>query len=134
MEPACGSGTIVKVLSNAGYDVTESDIRKGSDFLALTAGAENIVTNPPYKQAFEFVEHAKIVAKRKIAMLLPLEFLGGQRRFTLYQDRRFPLKVVYVFAERLTFGEGKMFPTAHAWFVWERGCRSQPRVDWIAPK
>jgi hypothetical protein len=64
-------------------------------------------------------------------MLLPVEFLHGVARYALFQDRRFPLKIVYVFASRLCFGMDTPAAVAHAWFVWDRNSRGEPRIGWI---
>jgi hypothetical protein len=53
-------------------------------------------------------------------MLLPVEFLHGGTRFDLFQDRRFPLRVVYVFSSRLCFGSKTHATVGHAWYVWDR--------------
>ena len=46
----------------------------------------DIVTNPPYKYALEFVEKAlSLIEKgRKVAMFLRIQFLEGQRRRKLF--------------------------------------------------
>ena len=72
------------------------------------------------EQALEFVEHAKSIATRKIAMLLPLEFLQGKSRYEFFQDKAFPLKVVYVFSSRLSFGQDGTAMVGHAWYVWHK--------------
>ena len=64
-------------------------------------------------------------------MLLPLEFLHGGTRFELFQDRRFPLKVVYVFSTRLCFGTETHATVGHAWYVWERKHKGEPTLRWI---
>lgn len=42
----------------------------------------DIITNPPYKYALEFVERAleSVLPGRKVAMFLKLQFLEGQKR------------------------------------------------------
>ena len=68
-EPACGPGAIVQVLRQAGHDVTATDLVEWGcpdstsriDFLLeqrAPDGIESIVTNPPFKNAPAFVEHA----------------------------------------------------------------------------
>jgi predicted nucleic-acid-binding Zn-ribbon protein len=54
-EPACGEGHLAKVLTDAGYDVTSTDLvdygfgTPSQDFLAERKPlAKHIVTNPPY--------------------------------------------------------------------------------------
>jgi hypothetical protein len=61
-EPACGDGSISKELEAAGYAVHSTDLidrgygTGGVDFLLdYRTSADNIVTNPPFKFAEEFV-------------------------------------------------------------------------------
>jgi len=75
--------------------------------------------------------HAKKIATRKIAMLLPVEFLHGGTRFELFQDRLFPLKVVYVFSSRLRFGSETVATVGHAWYVWDRKHKGEASLGWI---
>jgi hypothetical protein len=131
LEPACGYGAMVRVLPQHGYTVEAADLSYGADFLRRSVWAANVVTNPPFRLALEFVAHAKAVATRKVAMLLPVEFLHGVARYALFQDRRFPLKIVYVFAARLCFGMDTPAAVGHAWYVWDRNSRGEPRIGWI---
>ncbi|HKD76393.1 MAG TPA: hypothetical protein VKB76_12900, partial [Ktedonobacterales bacterium] len=59
--PCCGHGAIADVPRGAGHDVTATDLDLDCiDFLLVRnapAGAEAIVTNPPYRLAAEFVRH-----------------------------------------------------------------------------
>src|SRR5262245_10318137 len=68
-EPACGPGSIVRVLRQHGHKVVASDLRdhhcpyatSGVDFLIefrAPDGIETILTNPPFKLVEPFVEHA----------------------------------------------------------------------------
>jgi hypothetical protein len=134
LEPAAGDGAIVEVLEQGGYKVLSSDIRTGTDFLVSHRIVDNLVTNPPYRVAHEFVSHAKRVALKKIAMLLRLDFLHGSGRYELFQDRNFPLARVYVFSRRLQFSPDNTGSPmmSHAWFVWDRSCHGSPRLGWIA--
>src|SRR5258707_206157 len=93
-ECACGPGAIVRVLRGAGYSVLGTDLvsygspdqdHGGRDFLHdlpnLPDGnvVEAIVTNPPFRLAGEFVEHALKLCPRVI-MLLRLTFYESKRR------------------------------------------------------
>ena len=131
LEPACGDGAVVRVLRKQGYNVEATDIRKGQDFFERTEPVPNIITNPPYRHSLDFILHAKKLATHKIAMLLPVEFLHGGTRYELFQDRRFPLKVVYVFASRLRFGSETNATVGHAWYVWDRWHKGEPTLRWI---
>lgn len=95
LEPSCGEGHMSKVLEAHGYDVTSRDIvDRGygdvADFLADTNTAWNgdIVTNPPYKYALDFVLKAlRIIPDgKKVAMFLKLTFLEGKTRRVLFNS------------------------------------------------
>lgn len=144
-EPACGEGHISKVLEEAGYDVQSTDLIDrgfgvgGVDFLSLdeTDGLwdGDIITNPPYKYAKEFVEQAlRLVNQgRKVAMFLKLTFLEGKGRRELF--RTAPPKTVYVSSARLQCGKNGDFSgtsmVAYAWYVWEKGYRGPSVIRWI---
>lgn len=131
-EPACGEGHLSKVLEERGYNVFSTDLVDrgfgigGRDFLAET-GIFNgdIITNPPYRYAKEFVEKALEIVPpgNKVALFLKLTFLEGQGRRSLFRDR--PPQTVYVSSARLRCGKNGVFvgqsAVAYAWFVWRRG-------------
>ena len=92
-EPACGEGHISKVMEQHGHFVRSTDLvdrgfgEGGIDFLMQwERWYGDIVTNPPYKLAQEFVETAMelIADGRKVAMFLKLTFLEGQARQALF--------------------------------------------------
>ena len=111
-EPACGEGHISQVLKDHGLLVSSSDLidrgygAGGVDFLNHQGGGycTNIITNPPYKYAKEFVEKALdvIAPGYKVAMFLKLTFLEGQGRRDLFKNN--PPQTVYVSSARLECG------------------------------
>ena len=145
-EPACGEGHISKVLESAGYDVKSTDlIYRGfgspipQDFLhdEIANFAGDIITNPPYRYATEFVEKALgiIGDGHIVAMLLKLTFLEGKKRKQLFA--KYPPKKVYVFSERVVCALNGDFKNVgssavcYAWFVWGKGFTGKPEIDWI---
>lgn len=148
-EPACGPGSIVRVLRAAGHDVCASDLvdyespdqdHCGWDFLSertVPNGADTIVTNPPFKNAAEFVAHALQLCPRVI-MLLRLAFLESTKRTPILDGGH--LARVHVFRNRLPMmhrdgweGPKVSNPTAFAWFVWDRnhqGPCELKRLSW----
>ena len=93
LEPSCGEGHISEVLKAHGYDVVSRDlIDRGygevADFLSIDnlKWDGDIVTNPPYRYALDFVEKAlQIIPEgRKVAMFLKLTFLEGKGRRHLF--------------------------------------------------
>jgi hypothetical protein len=134
-EPACGPGAIVRTLRAAGHSVWATDLvdyglkdsESGVDFLMerqtrIDVGA--IVTNPPFKLAGEFVEHALRLCPR-VFMLLRLAFLESERRSQILDAGA--LARVYVFRNRLPMmhrdgwaGNKVSNPTAFRRISWER--------------
>ena len=95
LEPSCGEGHISRQLMAAGYEVVSRDLAdrgfgEVADFLAAdnTEWGGDIVTNPPYAFAQEFVEKALAIIPegRKVAMFLKLTFLEGKRRAKLFEN------------------------------------------------
>lgn len=144
LEPSCGEGHISEELKKAGYDVVSRDlVDRGygevADFLAIDnlEWNGNIVTNPPYKYAQEFVEKAlQIIPEgKKVCMFLKLTFLEGKARKQLF--RVSPPKIVYVASGRIKCAMNGDFDsigssaTAYAWFVWEKGFKGDPIIKWF---
>lgn len=146
-EPACGGGYISEVLKKHGYEVISTDLidrgygEGNKDFFEFTSPVDvDIITNPPYKIAKEFVEHALevITEGHKVAMFLKLTFLESKKRRELFE--KYPPKVIYVSSSRLqcakngdfeTYKKGTGTAIAYAWYVWEKGFKGDPIIKWI---
>lgn len=136
LEPCCGEGHISEVLKSRGHTVHSNDIiNRGygetyKDFLNDDfEKVDNIITNPPYKYAKEFIEKALETSNNKVAMFCKIQLLEGVSRYELFKNS--PLKTVYVFTKRqnpLRNGNpvdenGKKWASTmcFAWFVFEHG-------------
>lgn len=143
-ECACGEGHLAKVFDKAGKLGKATDlINRGygavEDFLLNTELYHNgdIITNPPFKYAQQFVEHAlnKVDTGRYVCMFLRLLFLEGQARKILFE--KYPPKTVYVFSKRVNCAKNGDFITynsgavAYAWYVWVKGYKGETVVRWI---
>jgi hypothetical protein len=150
-EPACGPGSIVRVLRDSGRTVYATDLvdydspdqdGSGWDFLVerqLPLGVQAIVTNPPFKNAGEFVAHALTLCP-KVVMLLRLAFIESTRRTPILDGGY--LARVHVFKNRLPMmhrhgweGNKTNSGMAFAWFVWDRnheGPTELRRLSWEA--
>ena len=152
-ECACGGGRLSERLKELGYDVFSSDsVFRGYanqdatlDFLKQAPGQVpfegDILTNPPYRYAMEFVLKALELLRvgRKCYMFLKLTFLEGKRRYIeLFKNT--PPSRVYVFSERVLCAKNAEFDhmrenggsaVAYAWFVWQKGYTGATEVRWI---
>ena len=138
-EPACGGGAISKVLNEYWEDDKITAYDKETNFLWDFNDYDYVITNPPFSLAFEFIQKAKQLAKSKFALLLPLSYLHGKKRFDeIYSDRDYGLEKVYVFTRYPMLGEplredGKYNTgmMVYAWYVWTNGYSGQPTIDWL---
>lgn len=145
-EPFVGGGHISMVLEKNGYKVRNSDIVDRGyhdteiiDFLNCNDEPidADIISNPPYKYVLECWQKAceRITEGHKVAFMLKLTFLEGKARKELF--KKYPPSRLHVFSERITCamnGEFEKYHSsaiAHGWFVYEKGNKNNPVVDWI---
>ena len=144
-ECACGKGHLSKVLETEGYDVWSTDLidrgygTTNTDFLKSIPDewSGDILTNPPYKYAKEFVEKAIEITRigAYVIMLLKIQFLEGKDRKKLFD--KYPPRYVYVnSARQLCYLNGDMSnkmssATCYCWFIWENGFKGEPIIRWI---
>lgn len=149
-ECACGQGHLAKVFDKYGKlgkasDMVDRGYGEQQDFLRNLEINFNpyyqwdgdIVTNPPYKFAKDFVLQAlKIVSDgKKVCMFLRLLFLEGKERKEIFKE--FPPQTVYVSSSRILCAKNGNFSsfdssaTAYAWFVWEKGYKGKTIIKWI---
>lgn len=154
LEPCVGGGNIVNALEmyhKGNNEYTLLDIvDRGypntvvQDFLKYEPEEkfDLIITNPPFSQAQEFIEHSlpMLADNGQLAMFLKIQFLEGVRRRELFE--RYPVKYIYVFTKRMGTWyngheydpvTGKRLATTicHAWFIWEKGSTTEPIVRWL---
>lgn len=147
-ECACGERHLSNVLEKRGFNVRSSDIIKRCDNIEEYdfLGMENIewkgdiITNPPYKYAKEFVYKAlQIIPKgNKIAMFLRVQFLEGKERKQLFTN--FPPTKVLVSSSRILCAKNAEFEkmkqgggsaVAYAWFIWQKGYKGDTIIKWF---
>jgi len=148
-ECCCGPGAIVGVLRQCGRTVVATDLvdygcsdsEHGIDFLMERSApplTQAIVTNPPFRLAGEFVEHALSLAP-KVIMLCRLAFLESEKRSSILDGGI--LARVHIFKNRLPMmhrhgweGAKTGSAMAFAWFVWSRDHRGPAtinRISWV---
>ena len=142
-DPACGAGNIPTIARLRGFMATGSDLVYrgfGSgdvNFLSDNTRRINIVTNPPYKIAEGFAAHAISVAERKVAVVVRISFLAGQkRRVSLFE--RHPSSVVVVLSTRPSMPPGgtdipaKGGTADYCWIVWDSNHDGPTEIRWAA--
>jgi hypothetical protein len=144
-EPACGDGAMSRVLEAAGHEVISTDLidrgfgEGGRDFLMeWQPRAPNIVTNPPFRWAKEFIDRSLQLTTGKVALFLRLAFLEGQERGRWLPET--PLARVWIMSRRVPIQRGRMANPgkeegggviAFAWFVWDHTHSGPPQLGWL---
>jgi hypothetical protein len=147
LEPACGMGHLSDAMKNRGYEVHSSDlINRGYgeqvDFLSNDVNTWNgdIITNPPYKYAQEFIEKSLLITNKGalIAMFLKVQFMEGKKRKILFKSN--PPKYIYVSSSRILCAKNAEFQrmidgggsaVAYAWYIWEKGYTGDTILKWF---
>ena len=138
LEPCAGNLAIADMLVD-GVVVTndinpESPSKYNFDYLNYSfaqTNANTIITNPPFNIAQLIIERAleDVQEGGEVIMLLRLNFLGAQKRKTLWDTA--PLKQVYVLSKRPCFINNKSDSIEYAWFVFERGYEGKATIEVI---
>lgn len=142
-ECACGNGNLSKRLADFGYNVVSTDLvyrgfgeEKSTNFLECKERFDgDIITNPPYNYALEFVLKALELSKRKVAMFLKIQFLESIKRYeNLFKD--FPPSKILVFVKRINCYRNddrniKGSVVLYAWFIWDKEYDGKTILDWI---
>lgn len=145
LEPACGRGYMSLPLGEYFETVASSDayvygFGPVRDFLEYPFEAQShdwVITNPPFRLAEEFVDRAMVVARHGVAILARTVFLESVGRYEGIFRNRPPSKFAQ-FTERVAMVKGRLDPkastaTGYAWFVWEKGATTEPRLMWVPP-
>lgn len=142
-ECACGNGKLSERLKEKGFNVRSTDLvyrnygeKESVDFLAQNQVFDgDIITNPPYNLALEFVEKALELSNRKVAMFLKIQFLETKKRYlNLFKDN--PPKKVLVFVKRMAcYREDdtsfKSSAICFCWIVWDKEYDGDTILEWI---
>jgi hypothetical protein len=146
LDPSCGTGRIVEAAHRAGYVATGADLVRRSpvcvaeeDFLASSEPADNIVTNPPFAVADQYARHALMLARHKVALLLPTKWMNAASRSAWLETT--PLATVWLLAPRPSMPPGTVIEAGakagsgtvdFAWFVWDHARQpGHPVIRWL---
>lgn len=152
LEPCVGGGHIAEVIKEVfpevkvhNYDLVDRGYENTivADFLTYEFDRKfnHIVTNPPYSLAQEFLEKWMEIVEDggTISMFLKIQFLEGVKRSEMF--KKYPPKTINVFVKRQNpwrngspvDEKGKPWASTmcFAWFVWEKGYKGKPIIEWI---
>ena len=137
-DPACGKlKRVIQAAERHGLPAGGDDIIYGHDFFDCDyVGHHDIVTNPPFGDrrglmTLRFIEHALHVTapeRRRIAMLLPIDFDSGKTRRHVFEHSAFTLKLVLL--DRIKWFDGRSGSTNHCWCVWDWRNRKPPTIKY----
>jgi len=142
IDPCCGTGVLAQAALNYGHDVYALDIEQWGyesqnaqlDWLGLeelNGGKEfDVMMNPPFSLATQFVEKAFELGARKVLCFQRFAWWESKKRREFW--RKYQPSRVYICGDRADCwrhdiheaGRGSSSPTAHAWFVFEKGERN----------
>ena len=149
-EPACGEGHLAKVFEKNNKLLFASDLidrgynskfcNKDFNFLNMNLKHNgDIVTNPPYKYALEFVKKSleSINENHYVCMFLKLTFLEGKERRNFFKENP-PIRI-WVSSSRMECAKNGKFlkdngnggAVAFGWFVWQKGYKGKTTLDWF---
>lgn len=151
-EPVCGEGHLAKFFENKNKLLLATDlIDRGYhsstcgeqyNFLNITFKEKykgDIITNPPYKYALEFVKKSLdiIESQRYICMFLKIQFLEGKNRRKLFDEQ--PPKYVLVSTSRTECAKNGISvnglwtasAVCFAWFIWQKDYKGDTIVKWF---
>lgn len=158
VDPACGFGNIVQSAIEAGLEARGFDVVERSSYCERTqdfmspdwnAGAtvDAIVSNPPFGicdadpargRPKGFVQLALERATRKVAMVLPANWVQGQKRSSWLATT--PLRKVLFITPRPSMPPGHVIAaggkpgngtTDYAVFIWLQGFDGTPEIGWL---
>jgi len=141
LDPCCGFGVLGDAALYRRHNVRFMDIYRWSDVLNLTVkdflkhfedlSNTTVFMNPPFSKACEFVDHARMMGARKIICFQRHAWREGSidtgKKRGAWWEKNPPART-WLCGDRaqcLRFDlRGQDIakpPTAHSWFVWERG-------------
>lgn len=150
-ENACGQGHLAEVFRKAGKlkaisDLIDRDYKPegvissfGKDFMQMKkVWRGDIVTNPPYASATDWVEHSLELLQegRFLALFMKISFLEGKTRRKLFEENP-PIRV-WVSSSRINCAKngdfvkyGKGSATCYCWYIWQKGYKGPTEVKWF---
>jgi hypothetical protein len=144
VDPAAGWGRIVIEALKAGYCAAGFDLvdrgwdstRTPLDFFTVTERYDNIVTNPPFDCAPEFIAHAVECARYKVAAIFPFARLVAACGWL----DALPLARVLMLTPRPSMPPGRYIEAGgkvgqgradFCWLIFIHGWTGKPELGWL---
>ena len=142
LDPCVGTGILLDACKEYPYKTYAQDIHDWGypdtrllNFFDCEYDLSNygILVNPPFSEAVSFITRAQRLNAKKIVCFQRFSWWESQKRRAFWDE--YPPNRIYVCGDRATCwrhdvppeervdekGRKKTTPTAHAWFVWEKG-------------
>ena len=144
-EPAVGKGHISHELNKAGFRTIHSDIKDYGEVEDVSVQsfldcpvlrADQIVTNPPYDIADDFIRHALSLKPAYLALLLKADYFSKKKALSIFNYAlpgrvRRPSAIMPLTWRPDFLGQGKPFLTVQ-WVVWDEDYQSHPITKLLA--
>ena len=79
-EPCNGGGHLSDGMKSFGFSAIRTDIQDGEDFFSYDEALhENLITNPPFRQIREFIDHAFAIGVKRMALVCPERLLACRK-------------------------------------------------------
>jgi hypothetical protein len=139
IDPCAGDGAMIKYFKNGiGFDIQPR--KKGIiklNFLKYNARIDNIVMNPPFNKAMEFIIHSLKLVDKKVCVLARFQLLESRKRYEKIWKDNMPKKI-YFYSNRICFisSWGKIFGGGLnvAWFVFDKEYKGKTELQLINDK
>lgn len=150
-DPACGLGNIIQQAKQSGLVAYGSDIVSRDDFCSkefdflgeeeIPCDFQNIVTNPPFAIAEDFIRHAIDITPTggMVAAILPIVWLAGFSTKRSWMPVS-PLFKVLPISPRPSMPPGKVIQNNikpgngtkdFCWLIWKVGYTCKPTVEFL---
>lgn len=142
LDPFCGFGRIVIAARAAGLRASGSDIvhrgftgTKKQNFFDRTAKIDNIVSNPDFKVFKQAALHALKLARRQVAMIMPVRKLAAARWL-----KDTPLKRIEFLSPRPSMPPGYVIKRGgkvgggkqdFCFLIWDKNYRGPSPLNWL---
>ena len=142
LDNSCGEGHLIKPIKEKypNNKIIATDLidrgygETGLDFLSKNypyTSVDNIVMNPPFKYANDFIKKSLKIINNKLLVFARLQLLTSQARYNKIFKNNKPNRV-YVYVDRVNCAKNADFESNNsgsmtfAWFVWEKNNLGQP--------